>query len=250
MTPDTLSVNSRCHEYGGGDYCVIDGVPFVVADADQRIHRIADGPTAVPDHAPSRRLPAPIGFADLVPVDARTLVAVRETHRVRAGNGSPDARQVRNELVQIPTDGSEPPKVLWSRNDFVAGAAISPSGGAIAWVVWDHPSMPWDSSELWVAERATSGELRGARRIAGGPGESVLQPSLDIRRHARVRLRSKRILESASRDALDRRRGHDHDPARPITGIRRGSSGSRRSRISAAVGSRSFGTTPTGNESR
>ncbi len=170
VTPDGVRVKSRCHEYGGGDYCVIDGVPFVVEDTDQRVYRL-DAGAAVPI-TPAPPSPRADRFADLVPVDGASLVAVCETHRTR--DGAPD---VRNALVEVPADGGEPPRVLWAENDFVAAPAVSPSGGAIAWIVWDHPYMPWDASELWVAERTGRGTLRGARRVAGGTGESILQPS-------------------------------------------------------------------------
>jgi dipeptidyl aminopeptidase/acylaminoacyl peptidase len=39
--------------------------------------------------------------------------------------------------------------------------------------------MPWDESELWVAELDGRGLLRAPVRIAGGSGESVFQPEWD-----------------------------------------------------------------------
>jgi dipeptidyl aminopeptidase/acylaminoacyl peptidase len=36
--------------------------------------------------------------------------------------------------------------------------------------------MPWEASELWIAAFTPEGTLRDARRLAGGPGESVYQP--------------------------------------------------------------------------
>ena len=37
--------------------------------------------------------------------------------------------------------------------------------------------MPWDGCELWVARIAADGSLHEARQVAGGPAESVLQPT-------------------------------------------------------------------------
>ena len=45
------------------------------------------------------------------------------------------------------------------------------SGDALAWLQWDHPDMPWDAARLVV--RAADGSEHD---VAGGPGESVVQP--------------------------------------------------------------------------
>ena len=34
-------------------------------------------------------------------------------------------------------------------NDFVGFAALSPDKHQLIWVEWQHPCMPWDSSQLW-----------------------------------------------------------------------------------------------------
>ena len=36
--------------------------------------------------------------------------------------------------------------------------------------------MPWDGTELWLADLAEDGSLTGAHRVAGGPDESLFQP--------------------------------------------------------------------------
>jgi dipeptidyl aminopeptidase/acylaminoacyl peptidase len=46
----------------------------------------------------------------------------------------------------------------------------------LAWLQWQHPNMPWDGTELWVAPITTDGTLGARARIAGGPDESVFQP--------------------------------------------------------------------------
>ena len=37
--------------------------------------------------------------------------------------------------------------------------------------------MPWDATDLWVADLPAAGRLAAERRVAGGPAESVLQPA-------------------------------------------------------------------------
>ena len=85
--------------------------------------------------------------------------------------------EVVNELVALPTDGSAAPWVVASGHDFYAAPRLSPDGLRLAWLSWDHPQMPWDGTELWVAELSAAGELAAERRVAGGPAESVLQPA-------------------------------------------------------------------------
>jgi dipeptidyl aminopeptidase/acylaminoacyl peptidase len=40
----------------------------------------------------------------------------------------------------------------------------------------EHPDMPWMATEAWVGDLGPDGGITHARRVAGGPGESVFQP--------------------------------------------------------------------------
>jgi hypothetical protein len=95
------------------------------------------------------------------------LIAVREDHR---GKGEPVHTIVAVDL----RDGGEG-EVLVSGNDFYSEPRLSPDGDRLAWRCWDHPNMPWDHSEVWVTDLGPAGEVRNARRVAGGPGESVME---------------------------------------------------------------------------
>jgi dipeptidyl aminopeptidase/acylaminoacyl peptidase len=69
--------------------------------------------------------------------------------------------------------------VLVSGPDFVGSPARH--GATLAWTQWDHPNMPWDETSLWVAtiDRAEDGTptgLSAERLVAGGSGESIVQP--------------------------------------------------------------------------
>lgn len=35
----------------------------------------------------------------------------------------------------------------------------------LAWVSWQHPNMPWDDTELWVADVAPDGTLTAQRKV-------------------------------------------------------------------------------------
>jgi hypothetical protein len=61
--------------------------------------------------------------------------------------------------------------------NFPMGSGLSPDGRCLAWLAWDHPNMPWNGTILYVATLDANGAIIGAaRRIAGGPAESIFQP--------------------------------------------------------------------------
>ncbi|MFW6107678.1 MAG: prolyl oligopeptidase family serine peptidase, partial [bacterium] len=80
-------------------------------------------------------------------------------------------------LCAVPLDGAGEPEVLVAGHDFFSTPRLSPDGSALAWLAWDHPRMPWDGTELCVSEVRPDGSIGEPRRVAGGPGESVLDPA-------------------------------------------------------------------------
>ena len=167
VTPEGYNVRNRVHEYGGAAYEVNDGVVYFSNFADQRIYRHKSGEqpnpvTADPD------IPAGDRFADgrFTP-DGRFLVCVRERHV--------EGREAVNEVVAVQVDGSVQ-TVLASGHDFYSFPRLSPDGTRLAYTAWDHPNMPWDEAELWVAALSPDGASSGAVQVAGGSGESIFQP--------------------------------------------------------------------------
>lgn len=171
MLPDGFSARTRVHEYGGGAWWVDRSVLFFVNWDDQRIHRIVDGGRPEPI-TPEPPQPSAWRYADgRVTPDGTLLFCVREDH---TGEG-----EARNEIVVLPTDGSADPVVVVSGRDFVSDPRPSPDGSTLAWVAWDHPNMPWDTTELWrgrIERTAASVSVVSQERVAGGSDESVVQP--------------------------------------------------------------------------
>ena len=142
------------------------GVLFFSHFADQRLYRVDPGqaPRPITPEALALR------YADLC-VDARRglLWGVREDHRA---GGEP-----RNGLVALQAQGdAEGGRVVAEGQDFYAAPRLSPDGTQLAWLSWNHPDMPWDGCELWLAEVDDAGRLHGARRLAGSRDEAVQQP--------------------------------------------------------------------------
>jgi dipeptidyl aminopeptidase/acylaminoacyl peptidase len=165
VTPAGMYVRTRVHEYGGGSWHLAapDLVLFVNFE-DQRLYRqrLGSEPVAI---SPAPAEPGALRYADMrLAPDGRTVVCVRERD---------DGTEPVNEIVSLPLDGSEEPRVLAGGRDFYSSPRISADGTWLAWICWDHPNMPWDGTELWLAPLSDSGE---ERLIAGGPEESIFQP--------------------------------------------------------------------------
>ncbi|MCW2846530.1 MAG: peptidase (acylaminoacyl-peptidase) family [Marmoricola sp.] len=161
VLPAGANARTAVHEYGGGAWWVANGVVWYVDWSDQRLRKVEPGaePVLVTPEAPEG---GSVRWADgdVHPVDGRVAV-VRETHPV-GGRGAVD---VVNEIVVLDHAGEQDTVV--SGPDFVSDPRWSPDGAALAWLEWDHPSMPWDSSALKVQNGL------GVVTVAGGVDDAV-----------------------------------------------------------------------------
>jgi len=164
LNPAPFDVRNRVHEYGGGAFLVADdGELFFCHDADQRIWRMRRGEAP----RPVTRGGA-LRYADAVLDAARgRLIAVREDHSA--------AGEAVATLVAIGLASGEE-TVLAGGRDFFSNPRLSPDGSRLAWLSWDHPRMPWQGSDLWLAELDATGRAQNPRHVAGGERESIFQP--------------------------------------------------------------------------
>jgi dipeptidyl aminopeptidase/acylaminoacyl peptidase len=82
-------------------------------------------------------------------------------------------------LAIVDTAGEGWPVKLVTGRDFIMQPRWHPSGEEIAWVAWDHPRMPWDGAELWLASLSldgTTARIGDAERVAGDGETAVFQP--------------------------------------------------------------------------
>ncbi|HXH21491.1 MAG TPA: S9 family peptidase [Dehalococcoidia bacterium] len=164
VTPAPYNVRTRVHEYGGGSYAVHQGVVYFSNFADQRLYRLR--PATSPEPLTSAE---GMRYADGVVDPARGLLyCVREDHT----RSDQDAE---NTIVAIDLEtGAE--TVVARGHDFYSTPRLSPDGSRLSWLSWDHPNMPWDGTELWLARLGEDGLPQSPERVAGGPSESIFQP--------------------------------------------------------------------------
>ena len=165
-----LNARNAVHEYGGAAYAVRNGDVYFANWDDQRLYKAAsDGGDAVAITG-EPAIERGDRYADLVVSnDSNWLLCVRERHH--------EDREADNELALVPTDGSGDVRVLASGHDFYSSLRQNSAGDRVSWLSWDHPNMPWDGCELWVADFDTaSGSLSNEQLVTGGADVSIVQP--------------------------------------------------------------------------
>src|SRR5947207_3095702 len=172
VTPTQFNARTRVHEYGGGDYVVNGGTVYFSNFSDQKLYRQSRNShpeSIVKASNQNTGNDDDIRYADAIFDKTRNrLVCVREDHTDRN-------REAVNNLAAISLSTGET-RVLAAGNDFYSSPRINTDGSKLAWLTWNHPNMPWDGCELWVAEISSDGSLANNQQIAGSLYESIFQP--------------------------------------------------------------------------
>jgi acetyl esterase/lipase len=178
VLPGPWSARTRVHEYGGKAWLPVPATDgggetalVFVSWTDQRVYLVPAGGEPAPL---TPEPPQPAGLRYAAPVlgpGGAEVWFVRERHQ---------SGRVTREIVAVPMDGSgaaapDGVRVVVGGSDFLAHPRVSPDGRRVAWLAWDHPNMPWDGTELRVAD-LVDGAAGPASTLLGGPDESVLQP--------------------------------------------------------------------------
>ena len=159
-----FSASHSVHEYGGRSYLgVTKGDSYTIYfsnKSDQRVYKKSEGsdPVAItPDTGGQDR------YAEFILVGDE-IWCVREQNSVN---------DCKRDLIAIDSRGGI--RVLISGHHFYMNPRVSPDGKHLLWVSWEHPRMPWDGTELFVAD-IESGLIENKRVLAGGITNPVLSP--------------------------------------------------------------------------
>ncbi|HEY9603617.1 MAG TPA: S9 family peptidase [Allocoleopsis sp.] len=167
VTPSPFNVRTRVHEYGGGAFAIKDGTIYFSNFADQRLYKQTPGSEPQPLTQESG---GNLRYADAI-IDSQRgrIICVCEDH-------TDGGHEPTNTLVSISLENGDDVQVLASGSDFYSSPRLSPDGTQLAWLSWNHPNMPWDGTQLWVATIQDDGSLDQAKFTAGGVEESIFQP--------------------------------------------------------------------------
>ncbi|MFC1416229.1 alpha/beta hydrolase family protein [Streptacidiphilus cavernicola] len=192
------SVRNLVQGYGGRPYLVVPGrqrhTLVFTEHRDQRLYRASvlplgateaadagDGASARPEPAPLTPVADGTWYADpVLGPDGTEVWCVRETTRSATGPDDADpAGRTSRDLVAVPLDGSAAEdgsrlRTVARSHHFLSGVRPSPDGRRLAWIGWDHPRMPWETTDLMVAD-LVDGVAVDPRRVLGGGDVSVPQ---------------------------------------------------------------------------
>lgn len=175
ITPEGANARTLMHEYGGGAWWAKDDTLWYVDYSDQRlrqIHYTSGSSTEVQLLSVESDVPRAQRFAEMKPgIDGHWLVSICERHL-------PTQHEPQNLIVAVKRDGSLKQHALVKGADFYGSLCLSPDGKHIAWIEWNHPNMPWDTTTLMRARVLSDEEgirVTNLRIIAGGKDESIVQ---------------------------------------------------------------------------
>jgi dipeptidyl aminopeptidase/acylaminoacyl peptidase len=168
ITPTEYNVRNRVHEYGGAAYTVVDGQVYFSNNSDNCLYvqdLRGENPHKVHQltHDKTKR------YADFtVDTHRRRLICVQEEH---------DSTELEplNTIVSIDLTRTDDMYIMVGGCDFYAAPRLSPDGSKLAWLSWNHPNLPWDGTNLQIAN-VINGYLSAPTLIAGGAQEAIFQP--------------------------------------------------------------------------
>jgi len=161
ILPKDYNARTRVHEYGGASFTVDKGIVYFVHFVDQRLYRMAPG------EQPQVITPSGIRFADFK-VTPLGLIAIAESHLN-------NTHEPINFLALIDLETAEV-KTLAQGYDFYSSPALNADFTQIAWICWNHPNMPWDNTELWVADISKEGLTKQRKIDAEYEEQAFFQP--------------------------------------------------------------------------
>ena len=171
VLPADVNVRTRVHEYGGICWEVDEKNIYYVNFQDQRLYqktlRAEGSPIPL---TPEQNEDGSLGkyAAPILTSDGKALILVYEKEYAEKENENYIAS------LDVTKSTIQEPNILVKGNNFYFDPILSPDGSQIAWLQYNHPNMPWNSTELVLADYKDNSVVpRSDKIIAGRNGVSV-----------------------------------------------------------------------------
>ncbi len=165
LTSGKYNVRSKIHEYGGIAYAVSGNQVFFVNSDDQNIYHIDNNKISQLTNLNDIRI------GEII-TDENDLYFIVEDHSVIEP-------YPQNYIAHINlSNPKEITKVVHGAS-FYSNISLSPDSKFLSWLQWNLPSMPWESSELYLGRIDKYNKISEISLIDGGLGRSIFQPDWD-----------------------------------------------------------------------
>jgi len=150
ITPADFNLQTRVNEYGGKPYWLF-GRSLVFANrSDQCLYRQQLDNSGA--SAPQRISVKPSDeqrfmFTDVHQLNDAAVLAIVEVER--AGISHANNQMF---IATLSDQADKEPLIEIAGADFYSNLVVNKSQGKVAWVQWNHPNMPWDNTQLMIAD--------------------------------------------------------------------------------------------------
>ncbi|MGK0438187.1 MAG: dipeptidyl aminopeptidase/acylaminoacyl peptidase [Paracoccaceae bacterium] len=150
ITPATFNLTTRVNEYGGKPYW-LRGSSLVFANrSDQCLYRqqLDGGGTSVPQRISIKPSDTQrFMYTDVNQLNDASVLAIVEVERAEVSHA-------KNQMfiATLSDQADIEPFIAIEGADFYSNLVVNKSQDKVAWVQWNHPNMPWDNTQLMVAD--------------------------------------------------------------------------------------------------
>jgi dipeptidyl aminopeptidase/acylaminoacyl peptidase len=161
ILPVEYNARSKVHEYGGGAYTVSKDRVYFINFSDQRIY-LLEKEKLTPITKEGN-----FSYSEMVINEKlNKLYCIREDH---------SQEEIKNEIVNIDLK-TKKISIVATGCDFYSSIAINSDCKKMVFLQWNHPNMPWDGTELVLADIEANGSISNEKSVAGGVDISIFQP--------------------------------------------------------------------------
>jgi dienelactone hydrolase len=155
ITPVPFNLQTRVNEYGGKPYWLFGSSVIFANQSDQCLYRQQLDSSLIPvlqANKPQRISVEPSDqrrfmYTDVHQLKNDYILAIVEAERAGVQNSSNQMF-----IAALSEDANEAPSIAIEGADFYSNLVVNKSQDKVAWVQWNHPNMPWDNTQLMVAD--------------------------------------------------------------------------------------------------